>query len=101
MTAFWGKHPSSRPVNNQTIQYLGDKASYPTTAFGPGVFQVRVASPVAGVVAFDSSTIVTTAATGIVINANEAAFFTVTQGQFMAWSSSTTSTFSLTVTEMA
>jgi hypothetical protein len=99
--SYWSKAPSSRPVNNQTIQYLGDKASYATAAFGSGVFQVRVASPTAGVVAFDSATVTTTPATGIIINANEAAFFTVTSGQFMAWSSSTTSTFSLTVTEMA
>jgi hypothetical protein len=33
MSNFWGKAPSSRPTINQTIQYAGDKASYPTTAF--------------------------------------------------------------------
>jgi hypothetical protein len=100
MSNYWGKQPSSRVLLNQTIQYLGDKASYATSAFSAQTYQLRTVAQVAGYVNFDSSTVTSTPGSGTIVNANTVDFWTVTPGSFLAYTSSSTSSGAVTLTEM-
>ncbi len=109
------KQPSSRPLVYQVLQY--NSATVISTFFKTGTQQIRVAAQCNGWGAVDQTTgsvtatsaggagmIITggtTSALSVVYSAPSFEYFTVTPGQFFSFSSTSTSTFSITVTEMS
>jgi hypothetical protein len=100
MSNYWGKAPSSRVLLNQTIQYTGDKDTHASSAFSAQTYQVRTVAQVAGYLNFDSATVTSTPGSGVLINANQVDFWTVTPGSYLAYTSTSTSTGAVTITEM-
>jgi hypothetical protein len=104
MSNYWGKQLSSRPIRIQELDWTGS-GTLVTTTLLPQTWQVRVFSDVRGYLSFGStspsSTSRDTATVEIGAN-NPAEYFTVTPGNFLlAWSSSSTSSGSILITEMA
>lgn len=105
MALFQAKQSSSKPSKYQVLQY--NAATCFSTNFAPGVYQIRVLSQLAGWATINQSTadsIIASSAggTGMVIAANTAAgdYFTVQPGQILVFSSTSTSTGAISVTEM-
>ena len=111
----WDKQPASRPNIYQVLQY--NSATVISTFFKPGTTQIRVASQANGWGSIDQTTGTigvssaggtgmlitggTTSALSVVYTQVGAEYFTVTPGQFFSFSSTSTSTFAVTITEMA
>ena len=110
----WDKQPASRPIKYQVLQY--NSATVISTFFAANTCQIRVSAQCNGWGAIDQTTgsvtvssaggagmIITggtTSALSVVYSAPSYEYFTVTPGQFFSFSSTSTSTFSVTVTEM-
>ncbi len=108
------KQPSSRPVVSQVLQY--NSATVISTFFKTGTQQIRVSAQCNGWGSIDQTTgsvtvtsaggagfIITggtTSALSVVYAAPSYEYFTVTPGQFFSFSSTSTSTFAVSVTEM-
>ncbi len=111
----WDKQPASRPSIYQVLLY--NSATVISTFFKTGTQQIRVSAQCNGWGAVDQSTASvtvtsaggagmiitggTTSALSVVYTSPTAEYFTVTPGQFFSFSSTSTSTFSVSVTEMA
>ncbi len=111
----WDKQPSSRPNFNQVLQC--NAATVISTFFKAGTVQIRVASQLNGWGSIDQSTAsvtVTSAGgagmliTGGTTSANSSVYtgvgveyFTCTAGQFFSFSTTSTSTGAVSITEMA
>ena len=117
MAGAFGKQSSSRPIKYQTIAY--NSVSLGTTPFGPSVQQIRVMSQLGGWLTINQTTndtiIATTAGgVGMIISGVSTAFsagtigggsgypeyFAVTPGQIAFFSSTSTSTGTVSITEM-
>ncbi len=111
----YDKQPSSRVSVFQVLLY--NSATVISTFFKAGTQQIRVCAQCNGWGSIDQSTssvtvtsaggagmIITggtTSALSVVYSAPAYEYFTVTPGQFFSFSSTSTSTFSVSVTEMA
>ncbi len=111
----WDKQPASRPNFYQVLQY--NSATVISTFFKQGTAQIRVSAQCNGWGSIDQSTgsvgvtsaggagmIITggtTSALSAVYTAPAFEYFTVTPGQFFSFSSTSTSTFAVSITEMA
>jgi hypothetical protein len=111
MTSYITKNPSNYPLKYQTLNYAGGAsggATVFTTPFTSQTEQIRVLSQVSGWASIDqttSSITVTSGSgsnTGMLLAANTAQgdYFTVRRGQFFSFCSTTTSSGSMSVTEM-
>jgi hypothetical protein len=102
---FWGKQRSSYPIRINELDWTGSGTLVSTT-FGQETHQIRVVSDVRGYLAF-SSTSPTSAnrdtATVEIMPNQVGEYFTVRPGNnsFVAWSSSSTSSGSILITEMS
>jgi hypothetical protein len=104
MAQFLGKQPSSRPVRYQNLAYAGNTTSVPSTNFGNSVQHIRVVSEgSAWITIGDGTSVSCTAQSGSAkISANVAGeYFAVTGGQMAAINSTSTSTFFVSIVEMA
>ena len=106
MANYQFKQSSSRPVRYQVLTYAA--ATCFSSGFSRGVQQIRVLSPLAGWGTINQSTadsIIASSSggTGLLIAAQTGGgdYFTVTEGQIFTFSSTSTSSASLSVTEMA
>jgi hypothetical protein len=106
MTNFISKTPSNYPPRYQVLQY--NSATCFSSGFGPGTQQIRVLSQLAGWGTVNQSTadsIIASSAggTGMLIAANVAQgdYLTVRSGQIFVFSSTSTSTGAVSVTEMS
>jgi hypothetical protein len=100
---FWPKQRSSRPIRLQELDYTGS-GTLVTTNVGSQIYQVRVVSDVRGYLAFGSTSPTTTSrdtATVEIFPSLVGEYFTVTPNQILAWSSTSTSSGSVLITEMA
>jgi hypothetical protein len=103
LTNYYGKQLSSRPIKINELDWTGS-GTLATTPLGSQTYQVRVFSDVRGYLSFGSTTATTTSrdtATVEIGANNPAEYFTTTPGQTLAWSSSSTSSGSILITEMA
>lgn len=104
MSNFWGKAPSSRPINAQVIQ-LSSAAAVNSASFGSETYQIRVISNIATWASIDgvpTAAVQTAGSFYLPANTSVGEYFTVTPGQqisLISLSSATTGTVS--VTEMA
>jgi hypothetical protein len=102
MSNFWQKQPSSRVVRAQELDWTGS-GTLVTTNLSAGVNQVRVVSDVRGYVSF-SSTSISSSSRGTSfaeIMPNVAGeYFTCAQNSVIAWSSSSTSSGSVLISEV-
>ena len=99
----YGKQPSSRPITILQLDYAGS-GTQATTPVGAQTYQVRIASDVRGYVAFGSTSPTTTnrdTATVEIFPNLRGEYFTVTPGQVLSFSSSSTSSGSVLITECA
>ena len=101
MSNFWGKAPSSRPINAQVIQ-LSSAAAVNSASFGGETYQIRVISNIATWASIGTSTTVAAWQTAgsfyIPIATSPGEYFTVTPGQqisLISVSSGTTGTVSV------
>jgi hypothetical protein len=105
MPTFYPRTAASRIIKNTNLQYTGSGTVNTTTVFGPEVFFVRVFSQVGGWISIDNTTgtSISSSTGGTLIAANTAAgdFFSCTPGQSLAFSSSSTSSGTISVTEMS
>jgi hypothetical protein len=104
MSNFWSKAPSSRPIRYQVLSYGGNTTSVPSTNFGPQCTQIRVVSEgSAWLVIGDGTSVSCTAqSSSAKINGSvDEEFWTVTGGQMLAINSTSTTTFCVSITEMA
>jgi hypothetical protein len=102
MANFWGKQPSSRVVKGQELDWVGS-GTLVTTNLGSQVNQIRVVSDVRGYLSFQSTSISSssrgTSFAEIFPNlAGE--YFTCAANSVIAWSSSSTSSGSVLISEM-
>jgi hypothetical protein len=93
--ANWGKYGSSRILRGQVLQWAGSGTTVSTT-FLPMTLQIRVISQINGYIAVDNTgTSISTSnfSGGTFIAANTASgdYFTVTPGQILEFTSTTTS----------
>ncbi len=111
----WDKEPSSRPNVYQVLNC--NSATVISTFFKAGTQQIRVSAQCGGWGAVDQSTgsvtvtsaggagmIITggtTSALSVVYTGAGVEYFTVSPGQFFSFASTSTSTFAISVTEMA
>jgi hypothetical protein len=100
------KQSSSYPIRYQVLQY--NSATCFSTNFGTETSQIRVLAQLQGWVTINQSTgdsIIASSAggTGMIVAANTAAgdYFTVRPGQIFTFSSTSTSTGAVSVTEMS
>src|SRR5438105_895257 len=105
MGNYWSKQASSRPLKLQELDYTGS-STLQTTTFTSQTYQVRVFSDVRGYLSFGSTGISTSsrAGNGAVVEiapSLRGEYFTVTPGQFVEFSSTSTSSGSVLITEMA
>ena len=96
MSNFYGKQLSSRPVRLQELDYAGSGTQVTTNLLSQ-TYQVRIATDVRGYVAFGSTAPTTTSrdTTTVEMFANTSEYFTVTPGQVLSFSSSSTSSGSI------
>jgi len=100
---YFGKQRSSRPIRLLELDYAGSGTQISTT-FLSETFQVRVSSDVRGYLCFGSTSPTTTSrdTATIELYANTGPeYVTVTPGQFVSFSSSSTSSGSVLITECA
>ena len=111
----WDKQPASRPNVYQVLQC--NSATVISTFFKAGTQQIRVAAQINGWGSVDQSTgsvgVTSAGGTGMLITGGttsalpsvytqvSAEYFTVSPGQFFSFSSTSTSSGAVTVTEMA
>ncbi len=111
----WDKQPASRPNVYQVINC--NSATVISTFFKAGTQQIRVAAQINGWGSIDQTTgsvgVTSAGGTGMLItggttSANSSVYtgggfeyFTVSPGQFFSFSSTSTSTGAVTITEMA
>ncbi len=102
MVATLPKAPASRLGLSQRLDWPGGAPTLVTTTFVHNTQHVRVLSQVAGWISFETTGLSSTVG-GMLIAPNTAGgdYFDVTPGQVMCFSSTTTSSGSLTVTEMS
>ena len=89
----FGKQTSSRILRGQALAWAGTATS-DSTPFLPGTLQIRVISQINGWVSIGTTMSTATFAGGTFIAANTANgdYFTVTPGQILTFTSSTTGT---------
>jgi hypothetical protein len=95
--------PSSRPIRLQELDYTGSGTQV-TTNLTAETFQVRIASDVRGYVSFGSTTITTSnrdTATVEIFPNLRGEYFTSRPGEVLAFSSTSTSSGSVLITEMS
>jgi hypothetical protein len=100
--SYFEKQHSSRILKNQQLFWTGSGTAL-STNFGPQTFQIRVLSQVAGAFTVSDSTGTTAASsTSMLISANApiGEYFSVTPGSQCSFASSSTSSGSISVTEM-
>jgi hypothetical protein len=103
VTNFIQKTPSSRLLKGQAIGWTGTGTAV-STNFANQTYQVRIATPIAGWFAIDNlGTVPTTAGSaGTWIAANTVGeVFTCTPGELFSFASTSTSSGSVSVTELA
>lgn len=102
MSNYWGKQRSSRPVRLQELDWTGS-GTLVTTNLSPQTFQVRIASDVRGYCAFGSTSPTSSNrdTSSVEIFANTAEYFTSRPGELISFSSSSTSSGSVLITEVA
>jgi len=105
MSNYWGKQPSSRIILTNNVAWTGTGTAVSTT-FSAQTRQVRVASPVNGWLNIDitglSSTPTTAGGIGVFIGASvQGEYFAVSPSQILSFSSTSTSSGSVAVSEMA
>ena|SRR5215472_6621168 len=96
--------PSSRPIRLQELDYAGSGTQATTTLLSE-TFQVRIVSDVRGYVSFGSTAITTssrdTATVEIFPNNGVGEYFSARAGEVLAFSSTSTSSGSILITEMS
>ena len=100
---YFSKQPSSRPIKLQELDYTGSGTQV-TTTLTAQTYQVRVFSDVRGYLSFGSTTITTSSRTGAKVEvaaSQEGEYFTTTPGQVISFSSTSTSSGSVLISEMA
>jgi hypothetical protein len=103
MSNYWSKAPSSRPIKLQELDWTGS-GTLATTNLTSQTYQVRVFSDVRDYLSFSSTSISSSSRdTGTVeIGPNLVGeYFACTPNMVLAWSSSSTSSGSVLITEMA
>lgn len=103
MTSGFDKQGSSRIGKTQILNYAGS-GTVLSTPFLSATQQVRIFSQVGGWCTIDNTTgLISSSTGGVLLSANTAAgdYFTVTPGQAFAFSSTTTASGSVSVTEMS
>jgi hypothetical protein len=98
MPSFYPPQHSSRNGVVQTIQDTGNNTSVATSNFGTETFQIRIASPKAGYYRVDASAAVVGDS---YLPAAWVEYVKVTPGQNLAWISTSTSTGTITITELS
>src|SRR5690348_8263756 len=102
MSSYWGKQRSSRPIRIQELDWTGS-GTLATTTLLSQTFQVRVSSDVRGYLSFGSTSLSSssrdTATVEIYPNAPE--YFTSRPGEVLGWSSTSTSSGSILISEMS
>ena len=94
---------SSRPIRIQELDYAGSGTQATTTLLSE-TFQVRIVSDVRGYVSFGSTTITTSSrdtATVEIFPNLRGEYFSARAGEVLAFSSSSTSSGSVLITEMS
>jgi hypothetical protein len=103
LSNFWPKQRSSLPIRINELDWTGSGALV-TTNMGSETFQVRVVSDVRGYLAFGSTSLTSssrdTASVDIMPN-QVGEYFTVRPGMVLGWSSTSTSSGSVLITEVA
>lgn len=103
MSNYWGKQRSSLPIRINELDWTGS-GTLVTTNMGSQTLQVRVVSDVRGYLAFGSTSPTSSSrhtATVEILPNVAAECFTVRPGMVLAWSSSSTSSGSVLITECA
>jgi hypothetical protein len=103
MNNYWGKQPSSRVIKGQQLDWTGS-GTLATTNLTSQTLQVRIASDVRGYVSFASTSISSSSRDGSfaeIFPNLRGEYFTVAAGSVLAWSSSSTSSGSVLISEMA
>jgi hypothetical protein len=101
MANFWGKQPSSRVVKGQELDWTGS-GTLVTTNLGSQVNQIRIVSDVRGYVSFQSTSISSSSRDGVFAEISGSLtpeYFTVAANSVLAWSSSSTSSGSILISE--
>lgn len=102
MSNFWGKALSSRFVRTQVLNYAGNATAVGSVAVGPQILQIRIVSQVPGYLAIGDSSVSASTSVDALISANVAPeFITVTNGQFVSFNSTSTTTGRISITELA
>ena len=103
MANYWGKQPSSRVIKGQELDWTGS-GTLVTTNLSAQTLQCRVATDVRGYLSFASTSISSSSRGGsfaeIMPNV-QSEYFTVAPGSVLAWSSSSTSSGSVLISEMS
>ena len=103
MPNFWGKAPSSRVIKGQEVDWTGS-GTLVTTNLTPETFQIRVATDVRGYLSFASTSISSSNRDGSfaeIFPNLQGEYFTVAAGSVIAFSSSSTSSGSVLISEMS
>ena len=105
MSNYWGKQPSSRIIIANNVGWTGTGTAV-STLFSAQTRQIRVATPIAGWMNIDvtglSSTPTTAGGIGVFLASNmEGEYFTVSPSQILSFSSTSTSSGSISCSEMA
>jgi hypothetical protein len=103
MANYWGKQNASRVVRSQQMDWTGSGTVASTTFTGQTV-QIRAVSDVKGYLSFASTGISSSSRGGSAaeISAGQVGeYFTVSPGGVVAWSSTSTSSGSVLISEMS
>jgi hypothetical protein len=103
VTNFIGKQPSSRVIKGQELDYTGS-GTLTTTNLSAQTYQVRINSDVRGYVVFGSTSPTTTSrdtSFAEIFPNLIGEYFTVTPGQLISFSSTSTSSGSVLISEMS
>src|SRR6516225_4118164 len=101
MSNYWPKQRASRPIKINELDWTGS-GTLVTTTFGSQTYQVRIVSDVRGYAAFSSTSPTRTSrdtATVEIFPNDVGEYFACTPGQFIGWSSTSTSSGSILITE--
>jgi hypothetical protein len=100
---YWGKQRSSLPIKINELDWTGS-GTLATTNMGPFTVQIRVVSDIRGYLAFGSTSPTSSSrdtATVEIMPNNVGEYFTVRSGMVLGWSSTSTSSGSILITECA
>jgi hypothetical protein len=103
MSNYWGKAPSSRAIKVQELAYSGSGTTASTNLM-PATTQIRAGSDIRGYLSFGSTTATTTSrdTATVEIYANQPPeYFTARAGEVLSFTSTSSSTGSCIITEMA